>query len=87
MSTSVISLDQIFNANDVDIMVLEHSCFFWSYLPRRSWRGGGGVDDMVQNSPRSKLELHCKAPVSSSTSRTENIPLLNKRLDELIECN
>ena len=45
------------------------------------------IDDMVQNFPWSKLELYCKAPVSSSIGRTENIPLLNKRLDELIECN
>ena len=45
------------------------------------------IDDMVQNSPWSKLELYCKAPVSSSTGRTEIIQLFNKGLDKLIECN
>ena len=81
MSTSIISLDQNFNANDVDIMVFEPSCFYGLIHPDAV--GGGGVDDMVQNSPGTSLNCI----VSSSTSRTENIPLLNKRLDELIECN
>ena len=39
MSISIISLDQNFNANDVDIMVFEPSCFLWSYLPRSSLGG------------------------------------------------
>ena len=42
MSTSIILLDQNFNANDVDIMVFE-PCVLFS--PRLSW--GGGIDDMV----------------------------------------
>ena len=35
-----------------------------------------------KNFPWNKLELYCKA-----TDRTENIPSLKRRLDELIECN
>ena len=38
------------------------------------------------NSYRVLNKLYCKAPVSSSTGKTEDIPLLNKRLDDLIEC-
>ena len=44
MSTSIILLDQTFNANDVDTMVFEPSVLF---KPRRSF-GEGGIDDMVQ---------------------------------------
>ena len=42
MSTSIILLDQNFNANDVDIMAFEPSVLF----PLAAvW--GGGIDDMV----------------------------------------
>ena len=41
MSTSIILLDQNFNANDVDIMVFEPSVLF---LPAAVW---GEIDDMV----------------------------------------
>ena len=44
MSTSIISLDQTFNANIVDIRVFE-PC---SLSPPRQL-GGGGVRSMVQN--------------------------------------
>ena len=40
MSTSIILLDQTFNANDVDIMVFEPSVLFPNQF-------GGGIDDMV----------------------------------------
>ena len=40
MSTSIILLDQTFNANDVEIMVFEPSVLF---PPRRT----GEIDDMV----------------------------------------
>ena len=40
VSTSIILLDQKFNANDVDILVFEPSVLF----PRQF----GGIDDMVQ---------------------------------------
>ena len=46
MSTSIILLDQDFNANDVDIMVFEPSVLF---PPVAVW---GGIDDMVQISCR-----------------------------------
>ena len=39
MSTSIIILDQNFNANYVDIMVFEPSATVW---------GGGGIEHMVQ---------------------------------------
>ena len=42
MSTSIIFLDQNFNANDVDIMVFEHCVLF---PPAAIW---GEIDDMVQ---------------------------------------
>ena len=46
MSTSIILLDQNFNANDVDIMVFEPSVILKRPPPpRRSL--GGGIDDMV----------------------------------------
>ena len=41
MSTSLILLEQTFNANDVDIMVFEPSVL----SPRRSL---GGIDDMIR---------------------------------------
>ena len=41
----------------------------------------------AKTSPWSKPKLYFEAPVSSYTGRTENTPLPNKRLDELIECN
>ena len=37
----------------------------------------------MQKFPLEQYKLYCKTPVSSSTGRTENIPLLNKRLDDL----
>ena len=43
MSTSIILLDQNFNANDVDIMVFEPCVLFPSAAV---W--GGGIDDMVR---------------------------------------
>ena len=43
MSTSIIILDQNFNANDVDIMVFEPSVLF----PPAQFGGGGLIDDMV----------------------------------------
>ena len=43
MSTSIILLDQNFNANDVDIMAFEPSVL--SPPPAAVW---GGIDDMVQ---------------------------------------
>ena len=42
MSTSIILLDQTFNAPDVDIMVFEPSVLF---PPAAVW---GGIDDMVR---------------------------------------
>ena len=44
MPRSVILLDQVFNANDVDIMVFE-SCVL--FPPAAAW-GGGGIEHMVQ---------------------------------------
>ena len=46
MSTSIILLDQNFNAKDVDIMVFKTSDLL--YTPAAVWGGGGAVDDMVQ---------------------------------------
>ena len=43
MSTSIILLDQIFNGNDVDIMVFEPCVLF----PPPAAVGGGGVDNLV----------------------------------------
>ena len=43
MSTSIILLDQNFNANYVEIMVFEPSFLFPPHQPQF----GGGVDDMV----------------------------------------
>ena len=43
MSTSIILLDQTFNANDVDTMVVE-PCFL--FPPAAVW---GGVDGMVRS--------------------------------------
>ena len=43
MLTSIISLDQTFNANDVDILVFEPSVLF----PPPS-QFGGGIDDRVR---------------------------------------
>ena len=34
-----------------------------------------------------KFKLYCKAQVNNCNDRTENLPLLKKRRDELIECN
>ena len=44
MSTSIIILDQNFNANYVDIMVFEPSVLFPP--PAAVW-GGGGIEHMV----------------------------------------
>ena len=44
MSTSIILLDENFNAHDVDIIVFEPSVL----SPAAVW-GGGGIDDMVRN--------------------------------------
>ena len=50
MSTSIIILDQNFNANSVDIMVFEPSVLsvLPSVLSYRSLGGGGGIEHMVQ---------------------------------------
>ena len=49
MLTSIILLDQDFNANDVDIMVFEPSVVFPKPNPPQFFFGGegGGLDDMV----------------------------------------
>ena len=44
MSTSIIILDQNFNANYVDIMVFEPSVLFTPPPPRRSLGGGGELN-------------------------------------------
>ena len=43
--------------------------------------------NFLQKKPWNKLKLYCKAQLCSSAGRTEHIPLLHKRLDEMIECN
>ena len=45
MSTSIILLDQSFNANDVDIMVFEPSVLFPSAPPQFV----GGIDNMARH--------------------------------------
>ena len=49
MLTSIILLNQTFNANDVDIMVFELSVLFDPPPRAAVFFCGGGIDDMVQD--------------------------------------
>ena len=70
MSTSIVLLDQNFNAIDVDIMVFESSVLF---SPAAVW-GGGGIDDMVRRFYLKRTKKCQRVPVLIISNFHLNVP-------------